>query len=907
MTSVSESSQAPTATNIVGAGLSLGSERPYAAYCIGSSERQTTTAVDFGDDLIPPSVLLPRLHGEPPRLEFRWPGHPRGSGGPWPPEASVTPEAGAGRFPLAYAWAMLANQVSQARWHWCRDGREQLLEPAEAIGKAAATIISLVTNLNSAGDPVMIMPNHCTGAAQQKLLDSVRRYGARIRLLWRPVAAAMAWCDHCRDDLIRMTEGGADADHGLEADVVFQTPEGQGQGQRLGKLVSLHMGLECIEVTVLEIVRVSDSSGHMHFIPARGRPVGEPLPSMGITAMEQLANHFAVESLDTKATGAAWRLLWSMPWLPLALQILRGSNGQRRLPGWVEDRGLPPDTAERILGIWPTAHDELATQRSSPFEDIRKKVPAFPRINRIQDWINSTMTALREHEGSVLGAVVTGPMATVLYKDKPLGEAWLKKIGLCCDRLLSEGRELESGVLARMAAVHSARLKQGLPTYLDTLPRVRLVVTKLGEPVWENLLQDTEKYVDGGGRYSRKGVGAGQMVIGRKETSLAIDLHHEEHPTVRTYDVPLPKVPERDIPIALDVSITPAQGNALVEVVPEDGEFLEGRAVQVNWQRNMTESGKSPDEYLDALDRILPPTFPRHSSKLFWSGGIDDMGHDIDGAAKSIRAYLPHGTEDMLKYGVIVALRTKDRQRGLGEYTAVSSEGTPGSDSADDNKLLKQFVRMLTGRLDKPSSTKIDNVVRALAYTSTRDPSFAAYLAQRVNRVHIHLKQYDLVACGWCLRDLEVIGDFADVLLKRCQWKLDETNNWLKAFWEILRYREEATREIASKTCIQITECLLDIFEQEHGKKNFKFKFRYASGCIAYLLRRRMYDPAYLDPEGAQGKAIKLAFQNAMKEVARHPENGIGGFVQIDKQLGLIIDYIDRHGHGPILIGLEDT
>ena len=73
---------------------------------------------------------------------------------------------------------------------------------------------------------------------QQELIDSVRKRGRKIRLLWRPVAAALAWCEHHREELLGM---GGDAE------------------ESLGHIVSLHVGFDCVEATVLEVVSRPDA------------------------------------------------------------------------------------------------------------------------------------------------------------------------------------------------------------------------------------------------------------------------------------------------------------------------------------------------------------------------------------------------------------------------------------------------------------------------------------------------------------------------------------------------------------------------------------------------------------------------------------------------------------------------
>ena len=62
---------------------------------------------------------------------------------------------------------------------------------------------------------------------------------------------------------------------------------------------------------------------------------------------------------------------------------------------------------------------------------------------------------------------------------------------------------MPSGALAAAAATYAAKLGLGLPTYLDTLPRLRTVVSRNGEML-SQLLKDDDHYVPGGTVWKRQ-------------------------------------------------------------------------------------------------------------------------------------------------------------------------------------------------------------------------------------------------------------------------------------------------------------------------------------------------------------------------------------------------------------------
>ena len=93
----------------------------------------------------PPGVLLPRFTGEPLTLDSGPRSvHPRGSGCDWPPESRVGDECGAGRYPLALAWADLPEG---RKWIWSIDENRHEVAPAEAIAAAAAHILQVRPSL----------------------------------------------------------------------------------------------------------------------------------------------------------------------------------------------------------------------------------------------------------------------------------------------------------------------------------------------------------------------------------------------------------------------------------------------------------------------------------------------------------------------------------------------------------------------------------------------------------------------------------------------------------------------------------------------------------------------------------------------------------------------------------------
>jgi len=614
----------------------------------------------------------------------------------------------------------------------------------------------------------------------------------------------------------------------------------------------------------------------------------------------------AVEKLTARVLDACsfndisskWNLLWAYPWIGIVLDCLRQARCQEDLVRELENQGLPGQLVQLARRY---GSDLIGKGNGSRYElsSIHGLTTASSLDWRL--WVQShAMELLKNQAPLMLGAVVTGPLADVMMGDVRLGQHLLSNVLAALPCILTEGVELPRGMLAQVASGYSMRFHLGWPTYLDTLPRVRVVVQKAGMPAWQDLLQEDEKYWPGGKRFTREGFGEGRMLIPAGKPSLEIDLHHEEHPTVRKSQHGF-QPGSNPMPISLDVSVMPAQGHVQINVQPKLKSFFGPRPVVVKWNdpKSMEETNKHPEEYLDSLPKTVPSHAPRISSTLLWSGGHDGW-HAIGGVSEDIRRFLMRSTETLRLRDILVGLQKKDNTQPGGECTAVSSDGQPGVDA--EKGLLDQFTNLLVTKLPGATGDRAELLVRLCAWCSCDNPLFISHLMDAVRGQGSDLERHYLTACGWCLRDPDHVRQFCKEMCRVLRDPDRGPTNWVKAFWEMVRYRPEASKCLDSDFCLLIVKHLLRIANEEAAANHFKFKFRYASGGIAYLLRHRMYDPAYFDPEIELAIETKEVFRRAMEQLKAHPENGIGGFVKLDDQLGIIITYIDRQGRGPLYI-----
>ena len=128
-------------------------------------------------------------------------------------------------------------------------------------------------------------------------------------------------------------------------------------------------------------------------------------------------------------------------------------------------------------------------------------------------------------------------------------------------------------------------------------------------------------------------------------------------------------------------------------------------------------------------------------------------------------------------------------------------------------------------------------------------------------------------------------------------------SDWMRALCRILAYREHATKNISSEVCEDIAiECFGFVKHQIRADREAKIIYRHGSLCIAYLLRRRRYDPKYMDPVADFGRRVKAFFEKTIEDMNNNRVRCLGGFVNLPRVTQIIVDYIDRRGKERLLI-----
>lgn len=536
------------------------------------------------DYSIAPAAVLPRFAGEPLRADLLWPPQARGTGEVWPPEAKIEPGETTGRFPLAYAWHMLATRQL---WSWNTEGRATQITAADAIAhvisaaaKQQGGLRAASTSAHEATTPTaLIIPNHLTEMAQQELLDAAAAQQIHLALLPRPIAAAMAWCDQHASE--------------LEADASME-------GRSIGSIAVLHFGLDMWEATTVDII-AKRIDGTMRFLPARRRNPIEPLPSYGVELMHRLAIRSLEMSYQQMSPARVWELVWCTPWLKAALSLL--SDGNEPFPSVV---ALAKHARS---GEFLKQQCRQATQRifraGEPIPGLlRQCLGKTPQFTDIRDWYAARK--LEAPAEGFLGAVITGPLANVPCDKDAVGIHHLQKIWAKPVRVMIEGVTTPQGLLARSAGWHADFLrKTGLgetplvPTYLESLPRVRIAATVEGQATWVDLLEESAPLVAGGVAVKRPEPLTG-FPIKPDTTKFKIAVHHEDWPTVQIASARLPQILSQAEPVSLHATLRSSHGFPVIELVPVH-EGLFGRHRVLVDMRTMKDTGKKPEEFLKSV------------------------------------------------------------------------------------------------------------------------------------------------------------------------------------------------------------------------------------------------------------------------------------------------------------------
>lgn len=478
-----------------------------------------------------------------------------------------------------------------------------------------------------------------------------------------------------------------------------------------------------------------------------------------------------------------------------------------------------------------------------------------------------------------------------------------------CLTFVADGPEGEE-LLARGASIFKQDCLKGHTSYLDTLPKIELFVDRNNKYEWMSILgnadpEDAEQFVAGGQKWELPDPIDG-LSIRRGASSVKLIVAHDEFEGVRELQARLDHPAEQRLSAKLHVSATPAQGNARLELVTMTRTDAPAKVILAKWEQMakvLDLEGKPVDKasFLKLQPRAYPELLPRRMSEGKWRSVLPMVQQLKDRMRIEVPSRLLK--DERFFTDLKNQLLAKDQSQTPHDATAIGSDSKApfAQDSLEELKLL--LLKLWKSQKESLNPV-VSTIIRALGYISVDDREFEDWLVDNL-RNSFHDRQSVLHTSGLAMRAPCNILKLVEFVFF---WKgklATPGANELKAISQVLRYRIDATKEIESEKCKQVIRSCLITFEWGMESGGGGYPFRWASLIVVYLLRRRMFDLDFLDPESELALHAKQLFRTAIERYKARQLRPLGGSVDLPAALQQMINYIDRKGSGDILMAGE--
>lgn len=773
------------------------------------------------------------------------------SGLSWPPEAQVGPERSGHRVPVSWAWRLLVDAGDKSvRWSVGRNGSF----PLPSI--LAAHINGCLKEAGDAWDSVVIaIPNELDEFGQDGLLRALRALKMRgfqqekVRLIWRPVAAALAWLEHTQD--------------ALPGDI---PPE--------DFILVVHLGPDCIEFVPLRL-RERLFQGKRYVVPLREPPTSEI--RVTLSGCDWAAG--LIEStFGSDDPGAFWQALTGFPeiWEALAQR----SWNREELPR-VWSRGdfwdLWDPAESLIESMW-----QLTARTSACLAELTPRSCRLPRpVSPDDSWLHLIQTHVRQaaelYGGRLRGMILSGPLASS-FSNPWLAEIlpFLEKKGL---RTPPSSEAMPDGIwvpgvaddaVAEGAAIYGRRLSAGEPTYLDTLSQLWTYAQDRGKLDWVALLKAEE--VEGGKLFKRHL--ERRFTLPSNTKNLQVFLRRGDR-RIKKASFQFPYSLSESMPLNTEIEMSPASGLAQVELVPIQRDFLHGQKVFLDYST-----------MADATEADLPK--PKLGSPLLTKILSDPEDRKIvsdefkELCEKFKTTHIKHrirrGIWDLDPYcTVVTALRDSIKQPI--PLRSTSNERTHGSIVDQDGKAsthggqeLIQHIGAKLGSdlrelLNQPlvgTSESRNRTIRYILQTATRlfagaPPEVFDYLRTRLGEDGAQSERGIIEAAG---RSFTATNDIK-ILYSAIRRRIDHPLGGIafpihssRAICRILELREFGPDALTSADAETFVQQVLMTMERCVAETNFKHTFFQAVKLFLYLLRYREINQTFLLYTNAQDNGL---------------------------------------------------
>ena len=814
-----------------------------AAFGLGDTCTGTKTV--RGPEYIPSSVILPRSWrgkfvtgkmANDSRVE---------TGLMWPQEARVSDTTVLRRVPVGLLWAKLVQDGDRTSY-WTPGAGGARSATATVLHEHFAYVLQTAGWI---GQPLVVaIPNALDEMGQEDLLRSFGEARENVQLIWRPVAAAMQWLQ------------------GLGKD--FRIRAGDW-------MLVMYMGPDFFEATSFALQHDEET----------GYPV--PVRSRGRRTVDLTGFDWAWSCCAGENVGEIWQQLLRFPQVWQALVDKRLIRDGRKL--WSRQDGS--------WEIWE------AEQKLVPAQSVRAWGSAWlssqlarKQVQKSHSWAVYFASMLEQERqrstrrGRLRGVVYCGPLvpaASIQWLGR-LSDFTLSKVSRTPepDTIWLPSR---SGIdiIAAGAQLYGERLREHLPTYLDTLPGLKILSQdRRRHYIWQSLVDATT--CKGGQEYTNAVQGFSYQ---KRHPSLTAILQKENEDNYRREVVPLPFAPVENIPIDIRVRMKPASGLAQVRLVTFD-DSVEELLFDFSRMEEVTDLPKP---------QLFCPDDGHRTLSIF-------SGSDRQSFLRECNVFLRSpGTLSSLEY--FDTLRNHWLLPSK-QYVVVDEQG----------KTLEEFEDALTSvsrhllAICKSTGELTPRLARLASSLWGMTPeAFRMELVRRF-RLGAGMDKDFVEAAGRCF----ATGKECRLLLSHIVNKELKFAYALNAAFTVLHYRPEAYGILDDRITYGLLRIALVMMEEQRKEK--KVKFRNAASLIFVLLKYRLKS-GHMNFLGDNDKlANRFAVRQRLERYINEIDEELGSLKRIDmatrtlnnlkrsrKYLHDIVQYIKYKGDPSAVPLLEES
>ena len=840
----------------------------------------------------------------------------------WPAEAQINTHHALRRAPLPVLWRALVERGDRfAAWK-AADGTEfsigrmlaqsmhDLYSQAEKRLNAEAGDLS--GSIPTRPQSVVAIPNALDETGQEVLLRECVGLGMpEPYLIWRPVAAALAWLKHTQPELLDLikTEDGNDHIH------------------------VLYFGVDALEFTTLRLRRYTHN-GQPYILPLRDRP--HTIPQLA--GMDWAGN--VIETLcEPDDFGACWQLFTTFPevWQAMAAHPFTTEELPRpwsTVNGW---QFWNPSNMDAAIQDAPARSSTMLREilkPSCPLKDYAYKTTVPTQAAQEIEALTQSLPMEFLH-----GVVVCGPL---LSNDTM--KTWLSTVlgpmAKTNSRQYSQHAQLNTVwlspgniALAKGAAIYGERRLADIPAYLDTMPQLSLLTETAGQRKWHPLLNAQE--VLGGQEFEDTIAGKFELSSGKRQLEILLckgaipedsdalpspssdlsecqarlvrlwvrtqgshaavqkkynkleqwardyarevaanlfsdgetrseqnDIQQDETDTpFRNNIINFPSPPKKNILLDVRVSIKPAAGLARVFFTPRDKEFLDGRSIRMNYatMKSCPAPRKAQRGWPALLEIAAHPSDP--ALLRDWNIWLIDDFEDTPPSAKNYVKLITEIQNKCLKVPY---------QYGQGIMFfwlyPFTEKGVCCTQAGNEQlcRIGDKFSHDFTQLLGKQDTTTIQALLSRATWLYLATPrNIVDYIRTALGHDNIKPSMDNVLieSAGKCFETEDDIR----LLFEHIASKKAKTGKFpiqaLRAISRLLRYREQAPNALTEKTAENLARHTIALMKEGAECDHYANKFFQGVLLLLYLLRfRRVSD--YFSPQNASSMAL---FQEGMR------------------------------------------